>query len=216
VPTPCVRTLARELTECLDQRQPRATAALAPRPAEIRDALDELRVPAPIVGPQAGILRPSTSAPNNASLNRRTGSPNPIALIADKPEAIANLGHGLAENDLDFLEAHTFDEAVRAAETTSPDVYLVGHHFDDMRPYRLIKFLRSKPWAASTPIVVVRVLPLQEPANDEEEIKRSYVNLGADDYVSLFDHVQRAGRDAAVRHLKSVVQRRLGKAVGRR
>lgn len=182
---------------------------------EVSASLSELRVSATIVGPQGDILRSVTPARNNALLNRRLGSPKRVVLIADKPEAISTLGDGLADGNLNFVEANTFDEAVRVAETMSPDMYLVGHHFDDMRPQRLIKFLKSKPWAASTPIVVVRVLPLREPANDEE-IRRSYITLGADDYVILLDHVQRGGSGAAVKQFKSVVKNRLGSAVRRK
>ena len=91
-----------------------------------------------------------------------------------------------------------------------PDMYLIGHHFDDMRPHRLISFLRSKPWAVSTPIVVEIALPLTRPAIDEEQLRRSYIRLGANGYVSLFDHMRRAGRGAGVSELKSIVRAQLG------
>lgn len=176
---------------------------------EISATLAELGVQATLVGADGRIVRSVTPIRRaGASMRSHTEPNNSVALYADTPRAISALEGALVDDDVDFVEAHTYEEAIQAAEITCPDMYVVGHHFDEMQADRLIRFLRSKPWAASTPIVVIRALPLAASSRDEEKFKESYATMGAE-YVSLFDNAQYVGRDSAVTRFKEAVKTHL-------
>jgi PleD family two-component response regulator len=121
------------------------------------------------------------------------------------------LREALDGQDIEVLHAASFDDAMEKAGASQPDLFMVGYHFDEGRPYRLVTQLRSEPWAMHKPILVVRALPLYAlESEDEAALRESYRALGASDYLPLYADQQRYDpdvarqrfRDAVVRHLR--------------
>jgi len=127
-------------------------------------------------------------------------------LIADLPVVASSLRQTLPLDQVDVFEAYTFDEATRLAERRYPKICIIGYHFDEMRPYRLVQHVRGMDWATDAHILVIRALPLRQPASEEEALRKAYVSIGANDYLTLYndiDHQQQLGP------LRQAVQRRI-------
>ena len=128
-------------------------------------------------------------------------------LIADLPVVASALRQTLPLDHVEVLEAHTFDEATQVAERRHPRICIIGYHFNEMRPYRLVQHVRGMEWATGADILVIRALPLRLPASEEESLRKAYMSIGADDYLTLYndsDHRQQLDP------LRLAVQKRLG------
>jgi PleD family two-component response regulator len=131
-------------------------------------------------------------------------------LIADTNKAMTELRDALGGNEIEVLHASSFDDAMKKAEASQPDLYMVGYHFDEARPYRLVTQLRSEPWAAKKPILVIRALALYVLEGESEDaLRESYQALGASDYLPLHSDLERYGRDAALQRFREAVIRHL-------
>ena len=129
-------------------------------------------------------------------------------LIADLPVVASALRETMPLDHVEVLEAHTFDEATQLAERRHPRICIIGYHFDEMRPYRLVQHVRGMDWASGADILVIRALPLRQPASEEEALRKAYMSIGADDYLTLYsdaDHRQQLDP------LRQAVQRRIGR-----
>lgn len=129
-------------------------------------------------------------------------------LVADTQKAVTDLQGLLKGTRIELLHAHTFDDAVQIAREKTPHLFLVGYHFDEGRPYRLIQHLRSEH-GNKVPIILIRALPLPQPERDEAQIKDSYRSLGANDYLPLYDEARRDGWDSARARLAGEITRQL-------
>jgi hypothetical protein len=87
---------------------------------------------------------------------------------------------------------------------------VVGYHFDEMRPYRLVRHVRSMASGAGADILVVRALPLRQPPQEEEELRRAYVSIGADDYLTLYNDVDHS---AVFNPLRQAIEKRAGATI---
>ena len=105
-------------------------------------------------------------------------------LVADTPEALPLVSRLLGE---DFLLTHatTVDEAERLLGEYDPDVVVVGYHFDNLRPYRLLQTLKDDDRPMRVAALLVRALPVLPQATDEKRIEDSYRQMGADAYLVL-------------------------------
>ena len=130
------------------------------------------------------------------------------ALIAETRKAINDLQSALGGTELELLRAATFEQAIDLARERKPHVCIVGYHFDEARPYRLINRLRGE-LGEEVPILLIRALPLTTPDRDEEQIGDSYRNIGADEYLPLYDYAQSQGWSRAWDRLAQEVEKRL-------
>lgn len=103
-------------------------------------------------------------------------------LLADTPQALPLVARLLGE-EFAVFRASTSEEALRVLEAHQPQVAVIGYHFDDQRPYRLLQAIREA--RERVPVVLVRALPVLRHQNDEKEIEESYRQLGADAYLVL-------------------------------
>lgn len=79
--------------------------------------------------------------------------------------------------------ASTFDQAMSLMKTASPSVLIVGYHFDQFRPYRLIQYVTAE--YPQTPIILVRAMPLVMPHEDDGAIRDAYLAMGISEYLVL-------------------------------
>ena len=99
-----------------------------------------------------------------------------------------------------IVPAQSLDEAERQLQEAPPDAVVVAYHFDELRPFRLIRHVREQRECADLPILLVRVLHVPT-GTTEEEIRRGYQNFGANDFFDFHAHAQRHGQDAALEKL---------------
>jgi PleD family two-component response regulator len=111
-------------------------------------------------------------------------STRPRVLLADTPQALPLVARLLGD-EFAISGASTWDEALRCLETNPPQVAVIGYHFDDLRPYRLVQAIREVGERDRVPVVLVRALPVLPDHADEKEIEESYRQLGVDAYLVL-------------------------------
>jgi len=127
-----------------------------------------------------------------------------LVLIA-APQAVSReLGDALRE-DAEVLGAEHADEAIFLIDRQRPDLVVVCYVFDEMRPFRLISYVREELGRTDIPIVLVRALPVPLGTTQEAEIRESYRSLGVADFVNFRDEAQERGVDAALEHFRAVI-----------
>lgn len=112
------------------------------------------------------------------------------------------LGTGAA-----LLRAGSLDEALTLIEKESPQLVIVGYHFEQARA--LLSHLQERLMERKLPIILVRVLSLPLAEGSEHDIRAAYRPLGVDEFVSFYDDEQRLGREGAVARLRSAVFSRI-------
>ena len=117
-------------------------------------------------------------------------------LIADTRKAMQEIVGVLEAKELEVLHAYGFEEALTLARERKPHLCIVGYHFDEARPYRLIQQLRAE-LDETVPIFLIRALSMGEHAADDAHIKESYRALGVNEYLALYEHATSAGWQAA-------------------
>lgn len=127
---------------------------------------------------------------------------SPRVLVAAVPNAARTIGRALG--DLRYTTAHTFDQAVRQLGQEPPDLVLVGYHFDELMPFRLIHYIREES-RSSVPIVLVRTLPLLLGQTSAEQIRTAYKAFGVEEFVSLYDDQQLLGTEPSLQRFRDLV-----------
>jgi hypothetical protein len=89
------------------------------------------------------------------------------------------------------------------------DALLVGYHFDELRPYVLIRQVRENPRTARIPVFLVRLLPSHLDRTSGAELREAYRNLGVDEFLELSDLAREQGEEAALEALRKMVLARL-------
>lgn len=131
-------------------------------------------------------------------------------LVADTNRAMTELRGVLDGQEVEVFNAVSYEKAVDVAKAWRPHLCVVGYHFDEARPYRLVTHLRAESWASDIPILIVRALPLfVVEKEDTDELRASYRSLGASDYLSFHAAMERHGKDAALRNFRDAVIRYL-------
>jgi PleD family two-component response regulator len=128
-----------------------------------------------------------------------------VLLAAGIAVAMRDL-HAALRNDVRSIAAESYDDALRLLHEKPPNLIVVAYHFDEVRPFRLIRYVRDDPRFDSVPIVLVRVLPLGLGATDEGEMREAYTSLGVNEFVNFYDDAERDGREAALRRFGDVVR----------
>lgn len=106
--------------------------------------------------------------------------------------------------DAVVVVADTHDAAARSLETEQPDLVIVGYHFDGTRPYRLVQHVREHE--PGMPILLLRSRPLLTGSPLDGEVRASYLELGADEYLALPDEDDSADAAQARVLLRSAVR----------
>lgn len=111
----------------------------------------------------------------------------------------------LLGDEFEVVTATSFEEAVEALDYRV-DVIVLGYHFDEMRPYRLLRYLRDdRPMSAR--VLLVRGLAFESLTIDEAETARTYKDLGVEAYLAL-DKVATGDRfDEAASALRQAVRK---------
>jgi CheY-like chemotaxis protein len=125
---------------------------------------------------------------------------------------IRHLGGLFAAHEIEIVGCETWDDAVSRLEEKDADLLVICYAFDEMRPFRLLQYLRQERPRAHLPTILVRALPVPLGKTPEEQIRESYQNLGVDQFYNLYDERQREGAEVAQRHFREAVLARLPRA----
>lgn len=132
----------------------------------------------------------------------------PRILIAAPAAVSRQLGQALAA-DAEIVSAQSWDDAVARLHDIEPDLLIVCYVFDEMRPFRLLRYARHDWQHGHVPTLLVRALPVALGTSEEQEIRESYKTLGVDEFFNLRDEVVRHGKEAALKRLRDCVLSRL-------
>jgi CheY-like chemotaxis protein len=132
--------------------------------------------------------------------------------IAAPAAVIRHLGGLFAADGMEIVGCETWDDAVTRLEEKDADVLVICYAFDEMRPFRLLQYLRQERPRAHLPTILVRALPVPLGKTQEEQIRESYQNLGVDHFYNLYDEKLRECDDVALRHFREAVLARLPRA----
>jgi CheY-like chemotaxis protein len=132
--------------------------------------------------------------------------------IAAPAAVIRHLGGLFAAHEVEIVGCETWDDAVSRLEEKEADLLVICYAFDEMRPFRLLQYLRQERPRAHLPTILVRALPVPLGKTQEEQIRESYQNLGVDQFYNLYDEKQREGVEVALRHFREAVFARLPRA----
>jgi CheY-like chemotaxis protein len=140
------------------------------------------------------------------------GEPRNRVFIAAPAAVIRHLGGLFAAHEVEIVGCETWDDAVSRLEEKDADLLVICYAFDEMRPFRLLQYLRQERPRAHLPTILVRALPVPLGRTHEEQIRESYQNLGVDQFYNLYDEKQREGAEAALGHFREAVLARLPRA----
>jgi PleD family two-component response regulator len=131
-------------------------------------------------------------------------------LIAAPADVIRRLGAALAD-DAEISGAETWDQALERLDEQQPQLIIVCYAFDEMRPFRLVHYVRHEWQAtrANVPTILVRALPVPLRKTQEDQIRESYKTLGVDEFFNLHDEGERRGSEEALQEFRESVIRRL-------
>ena len=130
-------------------------------------------------------------------------------LIAESAAGI-RFAQTALRDQVEFVGAENFDAAVARFDAARPDLVVVGYHFDELRPFRFIRHVRSH--GRPPPIILISVLPYGLGATKEAELAAAYESLGVDEYINVFEEQRRHGAEAACARLRRAVFARLSGA----
>jgi PleD family two-component response regulator len=133
---------------------------------------------------------------------------HPRILIAAPGPVIKELSSVLAD-EARPVGGETLDEAVRKLQELEPDLIIVCYAFDEVRPFRLLHYLRHELRRRHVPTILVRALPVPLGKTQEAEIRESYKSLGVDEFFNLQDEKVRQGTEEALRRFRDAVVSRL-------
>jgi hypothetical protein len=105
-----------------------------------------------------------------------------------------------------LIPAHTLEQAVRSLHAHEPELLVVDYHFDELRPFRFIRYARDYLGARPVPILLIRALPAYLGATTEAQLCDAYRTLGVDAFCNLFDDAHREGRAAALERLRALLR----------
>jgi PleD family two-component response regulator len=133
---------------------------------------------------------------------------HPWILIAAPGPVIRELSSVLAD-EVRPVGGETLDQAVGQLQGLEPDLIIVCYAFDEVRPFRLLHYLRHELRRRHVPTILVRALPVALGKTQEAEIRESYKSLGVDEFFNLHDEKLRQGKEAALGKFRDAVMSRL-------
>jgi CheY-like chemotaxis protein len=78
---------------------------------------------------------------------------------------------------IEVIGAETWEQAVERLRDADPDLVIVCYVFDEMRPFRLLHYLRHEK-RGHVATILVRAVPVSLGTTQEAEIRESYRILG--------------------------------------
>ena len=132
--------------------------------------------------------------------------------IAAPAAVIRHLGGLFDAHKIEIVGCETWEDAISRLEEKAADLIVICYAFDEMRPFRLLQYLRQERPRAHVPTILVRALPVTLGKTQEEHMRESYQNLGVDQFYNLYDEKQRGGAEVALRHFREAVLARLPRA----
>jgi len=102
------------------------------------------------------------------------------------------------------IGAATWEDAVRRVSDAAPHLVMVCYIFDEMRPYRFIQHVKGTPYR-DAPILLIRAVTVPLGATLESDLRRSYKDLGVDEFLNFSDLANERGLDAALQEFRRVV-----------
>lgn len=136
------------------------------------------------------------------------GARRPRILIAAPAAVRRQLGRAFAD-EAEIVGEETWEQAVIRLHEADPDLIIVCYVFDEMRPFRLLRYARHEWKHRHVPTILVRALPVALGKSEEHDIRESYRALGVDDFFNLRDEALRHGKEAALQRLRDCVLSRL-------
>jgi len=127
----------------------------------------------------------------------------PRIVIAGLAPVMRGIQDTLAAN-AETCSAESYEDAERLLHEKDPNGLLIAYHFDEIRPYRFIRYVRHDPQFDNVPILLVRVLRVNLGTN-EHEIRKTYEALGVNQFFNLYDEVRDHGPEAALDTLRNCV-----------
>jgi CheY-like chemotaxis protein len=91
--------------------------------------------------------------------------------IAAPAAVIRHLGGLFAAHEVEIVGCETWDDAVSRLEEKEADLLVICYAFDEMRPFRLLQYLRQERPRAHLPTILVRALPVPLGKTQEEQIR---------------------------------------------
>jgi CheY-like chemotaxis protein len=107
-------------------------------------------------------------------------------------------------DDVKVIGAATWEDAVKRLPEAAPHLVIVCYIFDEMRPYRFIRHVRSTEYGRA-PIFLVRAVTVPLGATQEADLRRSYTELGVNAFLNFSDLANERGLDAALQEFRRVV-----------
>ena len=123
-------------------------------------------------------------------------------LIAAPALVIRQLG-GALPPDVEVVGAATWEEATQCLQAAAPRLIVVCYIFDEMRPYRFIRHVRETKYR-HTPIFLVRAVTVPLGSTNEAELRRSYTDLGVNEFMNFSDLANERGLDVALQEFVRV------------
>ncbi len=131
----------------------------------------------------------------------------PRVLIA-APGDVIRLLKSVLSDEAEIVGAQAHDEAIRLLHVEEPDLIIVCYAFDEMHPFRFLRYVREER-ELHVPTILVRALPVPLGKTQEAEIRESYRTLGVDEFFNLYELEQRHGRTAGLQKFRDSVLNRL-------
>lgn len=131
-----------------------------------------------------------------------TGVLRPRTLLAAPAVVIRQLGAPLGE-DVEVVGAATWEDAVQRLSDAAPHLVVVCYIFDEMRPYRFIRYVRGSPYGRA-PIFLVRAVTVPLGSTQEADLRRSYIELGVNAFLNFSDLANERGLDVALQEFRRV------------
>lgn len=128
---------------------------------------------------------------------------HPCVVVADLPLCLRAIKR-LLQNHFRVVEASEYEAAVHAIREEAPNLVIVGYHFDELRPYRLIQHIR-KDLANPPPILMVQALPVERGKTEDSDVREAYNTLGVRQFVALQDLFERHGDNEAPREFAKII-----------
>jgi hypothetical protein len=139
----------------------------------------------------------------------------PLIAIAAPSAIVREIGSALGE-DVEVMGLTTWEQAVSRLKEVKPSLIIVCYVFDEMRPFRLINYVRHDLRWPKVPVILVRALPVPLGETEEAQIRESYRKLGVVEFFNLFDFGERAGRGEALERLRHSTVTHLRRPQGKR
>ena len=118
----------------------------------------------------------------------------------------------LALEDLEVLHCETLDQAVEQIKHRDPDLIVVCYLFDEMRPFRLIHYVRSDLQRSDFTIILVHVVDGHLRDTELRQLRDAYRSIGIDGFVNLSEEIELHGEKDALRRFRTSVISRLAPA----